>query len=320
MAARGRGLRCWSWINPSTDHRQSWPRNRGLSTGLWSRSGNELSPHPTGVSRLVAGAPRTSTTVVGSRDLDTQVGVVHPIGAHPSRPERRSQGREAAKRTLDGAAEAAPLRLREDDDHPSNGQLQRFRGSSLALLAPQPPSSRARPNRVVRAPVRCPCNRMTRLVVLRRSGRMGPSDTGGTLMQRRTGRRWAQASVVAVALSAGLLSGCGGDDDPEPKAVDPAVTELAAHDGVASARTSCRRPRGRTPGSVGTPRPARHRRCRTSRRPGSAVRRAGPGPRSRGQRRPVRVGAQGPGHAGRHGPDPGPQGRPLAARAARRRT
>ncbi len=51
-------------------------------------------------------------------------------------------------------------------------------------------------------------------------------------MQRRTGRRWAQASVVAVALSAGFLSGCGGDDDPEPTAVDTTVDELSAHDGA----------------------------------------------------------------------------------------
>jgi hypothetical protein len=49
-------------------------------------------------------------------------------------------------------------------------------------------------------------------------------------MQRRTARRWAQASVMAVALSAGLLSGCGGDDD-EPQAVDTSVDEVTAHDG-----------------------------------------------------------------------------------------
>lgn len=50
-------------------------------------------------------------------------------------------------------------------------------------------------------------------------------------MQRRTPRRWAQATVIASVLSAGFLSGCGGDDDATPQAVDESTSELAAHDG-----------------------------------------------------------------------------------------
>jgi hypothetical protein len=52
-------------------------------------------------------------------------------------------------------------------------------------------------------------------------------------MERRSARRWAQVGVMAAALGVGLLSGCGGDDDKSPQGVDPGITELDAHDGVA---------------------------------------------------------------------------------------
>ncbi len=51
-------------------------------------------------------------------------------------------------------------------------------------------------------------------------------------MQQSTARRRAPAGLLAAVLSASLLlSGCGGDDD-RSQAVDPVVTELAAHDGI----------------------------------------------------------------------------------------
>ena len=144
------------------------------------------------VSRLGAGAPRTSTTGVGGR-----------VAGRRRRPEARRTRRSQPCRRPSPADPQAAVRLR------------RFRGSALARLAPQPPGTaagsreaasirtrRTRRSQPCRRPTRADPQAAVRLPGVSRHGaaRLPQPPGGGRVAGRR---RRSEAAVPGVASPVG---------------------------------------------------------------------------------------------------------------------